>query len=1027
MDDYQHASQAMSLDQPGKNDLWPLVSLEDLAADEPHSITDGPFGSKLKGEHYTKSGPRVIRLQNIGDGVFVDAHAHISRAHFNTLQRHRVFAGDLVIAGLGETLPRSCIIPESVGPAVVKADCIRLKPGPRVLPRFLNFALNSDFVRSQARGIVHGVGRPRLNQSEIKALKIPLPPVNVQAKLVEEIDRVFTKLETGVAALARTQAHLIRYRTSVLKAACEGTLVPTDSRLAQRGNGVFQSADELIASTPLLPKPARWKGRTTDIVEGHPALWIGKPTTKLPEGWTWVPIVDVAKMESGHTPSRRHPEWWSGQIPWIGIRDAKAFHGHTIHDTTQHVNQAGLKNSAARLLPAGTVCVSRTASIGYVVVMGRPMATSQDFANWVPTAAVTSDWLRIVFSADREALMRFGKGSVHKTIYFPELLAIHIALPPLVEQRRIAAEVDRRLSVLEELQSAVAINRQRAEGSRGAFLKQKYTEYTVPIATQQRRAPLSDEASGATITRKRHSVDAAPVPASMKLIRLKVFDDFNSLKAFDFVFRKESHSSSAVSPICLVGLNGSGKSNLIEAFSEILCHLELSLLSWKSIRAKHRGTKLRFVVEYEMKFEKGPAKRVLIEKPTSKPATFKVVDGETIREVTEADERLALLPARVIGYSSGLNETVSIPFFRTAALYSEEVRNHAQEEEASDEKRSDVESTRSLFVDYDCNALILVANLLFQPKRNLDIFSKRTRVKALASFAIRFRPTYQGNKTVKLTHELRSYVASFRKCADRVTKEKSETEIFHFDGGLKAARKLKKFFPNSGAFFTAAYKLSLLNALALKGQDRKFFLREDAKAGQLERPPTVSREDRVFSIEKIRLQLTRPRKVIDYAGISDGEHQFLQVFGTVMLFGESGCLFLLDEPETHFNPQWRRHFVQTLTSIKSTSDQEIIISTHSPFVVSGCRGDNVFKFERHGGHAICAPVGIETFGASYDFLLARLFDLKTMVSEQALTEMREVLKSSDLNRLENALGEFGESLEKRFIFERIAELRAEKH
>jgi type I restriction enzyme S subunit len=71
-----------------------------------NSITDGPFGSNLKTEHYTDSGPRVIRLQNIGDGVFVDAVAHISAEHFETLRKHEVFGGDLVIAALGETLPR---------------------------------------------------------------------------------------------------------------------------------------------------------------------------------------------------------------------------------------------------------------------------------------------------------------------------------------------------------------------------------------------------------------------------------------------------------------------------------------------------------------------------------------------------------------------------------------------------------------------------------------------------------------------------------------------------------------------------------------------------------------------------------------------------------------------------------------------------------------------------------------------------------------------------------------------------------
>jgi type I restriction enzyme, S subunit len=89
---------------------WTWVTLEQLASFQANSITDGPFGSNLKTEHYTNVGPRVIRLQNIGDGVFNDVAAHISQEHFEKLLKHRVKPNDIVIAALGETLPRACII-----------------------------------------------------------------------------------------------------------------------------------------------------------------------------------------------------------------------------------------------------------------------------------------------------------------------------------------------------------------------------------------------------------------------------------------------------------------------------------------------------------------------------------------------------------------------------------------------------------------------------------------------------------------------------------------------------------------------------------------------------------------------------------------------------------------------------------------------------------------------------------------------------------------------------------------------------
>src|SRR2546430_718344 len=90
---------------------WRLVTLNDLQADEPRAITDGPFGSHLTSAHYTESGPRVVRLQNIGDGLFQDLPAHISDSHFQSLRAHEVLPGDLLVASLGETLPRACLAP----------------------------------------------------------------------------------------------------------------------------------------------------------------------------------------------------------------------------------------------------------------------------------------------------------------------------------------------------------------------------------------------------------------------------------------------------------------------------------------------------------------------------------------------------------------------------------------------------------------------------------------------------------------------------------------------------------------------------------------------------------------------------------------------------------------------------------------------------------------------------------------------------------------------------------------------------
>lgn len=181
------------------------------------------------------------------------------------------------------------------------------------------------------------------------------------------------------------------------------------------------------------------RAATDAVVPGVAALSIGFPTTlPEPDGFKWTALSTMARLESGHTPSRGKPEYWDGDIPWIGIRDATGNHGRVIADTEQHVTQLGIDNSSARVLPADTVCLSRTASVGYVVQTGRPMATSQDFVNWVCGPELNPAFLRYLLMSEAESIRRFAYGSVHATMYYPDAKALHVLLPSRAEQRAIA-------------------------------------------------------------------------------------------------------------------------------------------------------------------------------------------------------------------------------------------------------------------------------------------------------------------------------------------------------------------------------------------------------------------------------------------------------------------------------------------------------------------------------------------------------------------------------------------------------------
>lgn len=198
---------------------WRLVTLNDLQAEEPRAITDGPFGSHLTSAHYTNSGPRVVRLQNIGDGVFHDAPAHISEEHFQSLQAHAVLPGDLLVASLGEVLPRACLAPLRLGPAIVKADCIRVRLSPKVDSRWVMYSMQRPKIRRWAEEHRHGVGRPRLGLKVIRQIPVPLPPLKEQRRIVGILEDHLSRLDAGEANCEVAATRASTFRISLLSSA----------------------------------------------------------------------------------------------------------------------------------------------------------------------------------------------------------------------------------------------------------------------------------------------------------------------------------------------------------------------------------------------------------------------------------------------------------------------------------------------------------------------------------------------------------------------------------------------------------------------------------------------------------------------------------------------------------------------------------------------------------------------------------------------------------------------------------------
>ena len=193
--------------------------------------------------------------------------------------------------------------------------------------------------------------------------------------------------------------------------------------------------------------------------------WLGE----VPAHWRVGKIQSFARRESGHTPSRQHPEYWENcTIPWFSLADVwqlRTGNVKYVHETNELVSELGLANSSARLLPAGTVMLSRTASVGYSAIMGCAMATTQDFINWVCKPELMPEFLLYVLRGMRSEFDRLMMGSTHQTIYMPDVAKLMMGLPSRQEQAGIVSFIDAETARLDALTAeatrAIALLKER--------------------------------------------------------------------------------------------------------------------------------------------------------------------------------------------------------------------------------------------------------------------------------------------------------------------------------------------------------------------------------------------------------------------------------------------------------------------------------------------------------------------------------------------------------------------------------------
>ena len=300
-----------------------------------------------------------------------------------------------------------------------------------------------------------------------------------------EIEKQFTRLDASVASLKRVQANLKRYRASVLKAACEGRLVPMESELARAEGREFEHASVLLERI-LAERRARWESQ--EKRRGKYKEPVGPDTSvlsELPEGWVWATAAQLGEVRLGRQRSPKRatgphmrPYLRAANVTWEGLNlsdvkemdfDPREYETYRLRrgdillaEASGSADEVGKPAMYADQIDG--CCFQNT----LIRVRAFPGVAPYLYYHLLSDA---SDW------GSRESSER---GWAFTTWALNGRSPGAVALPPLVEQRRIVAEVERRLFVIQQTEVAIESNLTRAERLRQSILKQAFSGKLVP-------------------------------------------------------------------------------------------------------------------------------------------------------------------------------------------------------------------------------------------------------------------------------------------------------------------------------------------------------------------------------------------------------------------------------------------------------------------------------------------------------------------------------------------------------------------
>lgn len=561
---------------------------------------------------------------------------------------------------------------------------------------------------------------------------------------------------------------------------------------------------------------------------------------------------------------------------------------------------------------------------------------------------------------------------------------------------------------------------------------------------------------------------------------------FRSLpEGFEMYFLRDFDYDAAMefNPYILAGLNGSGKSNVLEALAEIFFHLDCIYLTNKpdyfdknednpngfdSAKSRVDAYELEYFsyldATYFPEQDQRKTTHIRITKSSDERPQIEWLNEEEFRtpQALNQIQTRSLLPEYVVGYASGNNETLSIPFFKSRLLQYDQYFSDLESQSIT-KPQPDISL---IYLDEYYSQSILLTNLLMwrdeegalpvlQPFREyvqlVDVDSFRLKIRLDKKVNVQLINQAESEDDIPLLQNLdveqneaspfvRSYLEKLRRCATVHFEEEIDNDFFGeesytyrylvLDYNVNEATKeaFQFHFEDPLKLFELFQLLLSLDICELSVQDKRdaynstnIFLTDEVVS-------LVKEQDRILRFKDFKIKKEHLQHTIFTKALSDGEHQFLHSLGLCLLFKDTRSLFLLDEPETHFNPDWKAKFISSIRLCFQQEEgdfsmREMLITSHSPFLISDSKSEYVLIFERDpvSGKVreVRRPDRFQTFGSSVNKIAIRIYKMPNTIGEYAqkrLNEYKAAFESmSSAEQLENLLdtlqSELGESVE----------------